>query len=174
MNEPAHEEVVLQIGDFYFGGGRTRVRTLLGSCVAIVLWHPRLHIGGMCHYLLPRRGATEVAQRAGEGSYAEGAMRLFMRELQRTRTQPHEYVAKIFGGGCMFNSTAAGAPDPLGDEQGVAMQNIQVGYELLRQYGFTIAAEQLGGLGSRMVVFELWSGDVWIRRGDPLGMRSIA
>jgi chemotaxis protein CheD len=174
VNEPANNEVVLQIGDFYFGGGRTRVRTLLGSCVAIVLWHPRLRIGGMCHYLLPRRGTTDVALRASEGHYAEGALRLFRRELDRTRTLPQEYVAKMFGGGCMFHRTASGATDPLADEHGVAVQNIQVGRDLLQQYGFTLTAEQLGGLGSRMVVFDIWSGDVWIRRGEPLSARSLA
>ena len=47
--------VVLRPGDFYFGGGRTRISTLLGSCVSITLWHPQRHVGGMCHYLLARR-----------------------------------------------------------------------------------------------------------------------
>ena len=48
-------EIFLQPGEFYFGEGKTRVRTLLGSCVAITLWHPRLHLGGMSHYVLPNR-----------------------------------------------------------------------------------------------------------------------
>ena len=48
-------EIFLQPGEFYFGEGKTRIRTLLGSCVAITLWHPRLHIGGMSHYMLPSR-----------------------------------------------------------------------------------------------------------------------
>ncbi len=48
-------EVFLQPGELYFGDGRTRVRTLLGSCVAIAVWHPRLRIGGLCHYMLPSR-----------------------------------------------------------------------------------------------------------------------
>ncbi len=99
MSEQVQNDVVLQIGDFHFGGGRTRIRTLLGSCISITLWHPRLKIGGMCHYLLPRRGNTDLAQTASEGNYAEGAMQLFMRELRRTRTAPDEYVAKLFGGG---------------------------------------------------------------------------
>jgi chemotaxis protein CheD len=178
VSEQAHKDVVLQIGEFHFGGGRTRIRTLLGSCVSIVLWHPGLQIGGMCHYLLPRRGTTDVAQRASEGNYAEGAMQLFMRELRRTRTLPREYVAKLFGGGCMFKDRNdrgdAFGVGPAEDEQGVAMQNVQAGRELLSQHGFTIMAEQVGGLGSRILIFEVWSGDVWVRRGGPLGARSVA
>jgi len=53
---PAHE-IVLHPGDWWFGGGDTRARTVLGSCIAITLWHPQLRVGGMCHYMLPQRVA---------------------------------------------------------------------------------------------------------------------
>ena len=42
-------DVVLGPGDLYFGRGEHQVRTLLGSCVGITLWHPRAYLGGMCH-----------------------------------------------------------------------------------------------------------------------------
>jgi hypothetical protein len=62
-------DIFLQPGEFYFGDHETRIRTLLGSCVAITMWHPRLRIGGMCHYLLPmhrgRSGKTELDGRGG-------------------------------------------------------------------------------------------------------------
>ena len=56
LASPEPIDVFLQPGDFYFGEAGTRIRTLLGSCVAITLWHPILHIGGMCHIMLPERG----------------------------------------------------------------------------------------------------------------------
>src|SRR6266568_1228811 len=90
-------EVFLQPGEFYFGDEKTRIRTLLGSCVAIVLWHPHLRIGGMCHYMLPRRpqGPSDSPM---DGRYAEDAMRMFMHELELSRTVPGEYHVKLFGG----------------------------------------------------------------------------
>ena len=45
-------EVFLQPGELYFGDRYTRLRTLLGSCVSIVLWHREALLGGMCHYML--------------------------------------------------------------------------------------------------------------------------
>lgn len=177
MSEQAHKDVVLQIGDFHFGGGRTRIRTLLGSCVSITLWHPRMKIGGMCHYLLPRRGTTEVALGASEGNYAEGALQLFMRELRRTRTRPEEYVVKLFGGGSMFKDAGGDAfADPMESSAAalnVAEQNVKAGHELLAANGFTIAAEQVGGFGSRLLIFEVWSGDVWLRRGRALQTQDV-
>ncbi|MBL8511280.1 MAG: chemotaxis protein CheD, partial [Betaproteobacteria bacterium] len=49
-------DIFLQPGEFYFGDADTRIRTLLGSCVSITMWHPTRRIGGMCHYMLPTRG----------------------------------------------------------------------------------------------------------------------
>ncbi len=76
-NDSSPTEVVLKIGQFYFGSGRTKIRTLLGSCVSIAMWHPRLKIGGMCHYMLPHRGMGETASSAAQGNYADEVMQMF-------------------------------------------------------------------------------------------------
>lgn len=174
-NDSSMTEVVLKIGQFYFGGGRTKIRTLLGSCVSIILWHPRLKIGGMCHYMLPQRGTGETASSAAEGNYADEVMQMFLRELRNSGTQPKDYVVKLFGGGSMFVD-ANGAPRQLTDTAAmrtdvreVSSRNISAGRDLLAEHGFMISAEHSGGYGSREVVFELWSGDVWIRRGLAVG-----
>jgi chemotaxis protein CheD len=163
------QEVSLRIGQFFFGGGYTKIRTLLGSCVSITMWHPRFKIGGMCHYLLPRRGSCGVAIDAPEGNYAEGAMELFMRELRLNGTRPSEYIVKLFGGGCMFvDNRDSEAATLRTDVREISTRNVAAGRELLAKHGFTISAEHTGGVGSRVLVFELWSGDVWIRRGNAL------
>ena len=63
-------EIFLQPGDFYFGDRDTRIRTLLGSCVSITMWHPRLHVGGMCHFMLPERGLAAVRHCGGQRNVA--------------------------------------------------------------------------------------------------------
>ncbi|MFC4308706.1 chemotaxis protein CheD [Steroidobacter flavus] len=165
MNAPAVTEVVLKIGQFYFGGGQTKIRTLLGSCVSITMWHPRLKIGGMCHYMLPQRGTGGTASVAVEGNYADEVMDMFLRELRKTGTQPKDYIVKLFGGGCMFVD-AHDTHRPPTDVREVSTRNIAAGRALLANHGFTLSAEHTGGYGSRVLVFELWSGDVWIRRGQ--------
>lgn len=151
-------DVFLQPGDFYFGDSNTRIRTLLGSCVAITIWHPRLHIGGMCHYMLPRRPQHKSPEIL-DGRYAEDVMQLFMHELKRSKTKPSEYKTKLFGGGNMF----APSNKPT-SHISISNQNIDFGRTILTQYGFNVHAEDLGGAGHRNIIFDLWSGDVWVRR----------
>lgn len=49
MKQSEHAvEIFLQPKDFYFGDENARLRTLLGSCVSITMWHPTKLIGDMC------------------------------------------------------------------------------------------------------------------------------
>ncbi|MDH4191338.1 MAG: chemotaxis protein CheD [Betaproteobacteria bacterium] len=153
-------EIFLQPGEFYFGEEKTRIRTLLGSCVAITLWHPKQHIGGMSHYMLPQRPQRRPSE-ALDGRYADEVMQLFHRELQRTRTRPAEYQVKIFGGGHMFDHVQKNKR-----HTDISDRNIEVGRQLVAQYGYRLSAEDLGGNGHRNVILDLWSGDVWMKRAE--------
>lgn len=154
----AHEPlktVVLDPGDFYFGGGHTRISTLLGSCISITLWHPRKRIGGMCHYMLTERNAQNVrpANVPLDGRYAFEAFALFLQHVEAAGTRPSEYQAKLFGGSNMFDGGTSGKMD-------IGPRNIQYGRQLLASKNIALMAEHVGGSGRRKLHFELWSGDV--------------
>ncbi|HEY6797756.1 MAG TPA: hypothetical protein VI248_24030 [Kineosporiaceae bacterium] len=155
MDEPEGVlEIFLGPGDLYFGDRDTRIRTLLGSCVAVTLWHPRALLGGMCHYMVPTRPATR--RPALEGRYADEAFLMLLDEIRRTATSPDEYVVKMFGGGSQFTEFAGRTLD-------VAARNVDAGLELLGRYGLALTSMHLGGTGHRQVVLDVWSGDVWVR-----------
>lgn len=158
MSSPPYVmDVFLQPGDFYFGDETIQLRTLLGSCVAITIWHPKLKIGGMCHYMLPRRPRHKSSEHL-DGRYAEDVMRLFMNELRRTKTKPHEYKVKMFGGGNMFSNVKKKT-----GHISISQQNVDFGRLVMTQYGFKVHAEDMGGAGHRNIVFEIHSGDVWMK-----------
>lgn len=151
-------EVFLQPGELYFGDGRTRVRTLLGSCVAIAVWHPRLRIGGLCHYMLPSRaiGGRWRGRDHGhalDGRYGDEAMLLFLRHMEAAGTHPQQYEAKLFGGGRMFDGAVVDIP----------YKNVVIARELVARHGLRLRAEHLGGSGHRNLQFEIWSGNAYLR-----------
>lgn len=148
-------DIFLQPGEFYFGDRDTRIRTLLGSCVAITLWHPRLKIGGMCHYMLPKSTRNSRHQ-VYDGKYAEDAVQMFLDEIRKANTHPHDYEVKMFGGGNQFPNGQQGIFT-------VSEKNIVLGRNLLQRHGFRLKTEHMGGVGHRSVIFDLWSGDVWVR-----------
>lgn len=159
LKKPTHAiEVFLQPGELWFGGEHTRIRTTLGSCVAVTLWHPGRRIGGMCHYMLP--GRIRGKGMVQDGRYGDEALDLLLSEMKTARSHPNEYEAKLFGGGHMFQHGFHTAKDRGGQ---VPDNNIAAGRELVHRHGFKVKAEQLGGWGHRQVIFDLWSGHVWVR-----------
>lgn len=115
-------------------------------------------IGGMCHYLLPRRGNS---QRLPKGFYADDVISLFLNEMKKIDTVPSDYETKIFGGGNMFCDFGEQC-NPIT----VSQNNIDTGLELLKMHSFNITAADTGGGLYRKIYLELWNGDVWLQAGS--------
>jgi chemotaxis protein CheD len=157
------QEIYLAPGDFYFGDANTRIRTILGSCISVIMWHPSRKIGGMCHYMLPSRQQVfddiDIQPRGRiDSKYADEAFSLFLMEMMRRKSNPAEYTVQLFGGGDMFPGQAKkeGAND-------IAKRNIEAAHTLMARHGFKISKEDTGGTGHRNIVFEIGTGDIRIR-----------
>ncbi len=156
-------DIFLNPGEYYFGGPNIRLRTLLGSCVSIVLWHPRLHVGGMCHYLLATKGDKKVTPGL-EGEYGEDAFEVLI-NLSKTHFAPiNEYVAKIFGGSNMFSKSERTLVDDTTSSNSrlVGLRNIEFAKEILTKNSIKILSENTGGISPRKVFFTIWDGEVWL------------
>lgn len=156
--DPEIREIFLNPGDYAFGDDQVRMRTLLGSCVAVTFWHPKLRIGAMCHYLLPARAPSQSEPPGGK--YAEDVIPLIAARFQDQGLSAKAFQVKMFGGSNMF-------PDlSLGESLTIGSKNIQVGLAELSRCGFNIVNFDLAGGTNRTVVFDLWSGEVWVRQGQ--------
>src|SRR5258707_66364 len=51
--EPELKQVYLHPGELYASPEPANIKIILGSCVAVCLYNPRLSIGGATHFLLP-------------------------------------------------------------------------------------------------------------------------
>jgi len=147
-------EIQLMPGDLFFGAAPTRISTLLGSCVSVVLWHPTRRIGGMCHYLLPSGRPRPGGK---PGAYADAAMAKLFEAVTRAGSRPSEYRATLVGGGHMFPLIQRPAVPEVGE------RNVAAGKVLLARYGFLSHAEDTGGAGHRRVDLDLATGEVHIR-----------
>lgn len=148
-------EVYLHPGEFFWGGEKDRVKTLLGSCVAICIWHPERKIGGMSHCLLPTRGQAPGDVQL-DGRYIDETFEIFFHEMNRYATRKEDYQVKVFGGGNMFELNEKGGVT-VGDKN-LAMMRL-----ILEKNSMRVTAEHVGGKGHRNVIFEIWSGDCWVR-----------
>lgn len=160
MTTSAHKaEIFLKPGDWFVGDAGCRVRTVLGSCISIVLWHPAARVGAMSHCLLARRG--EGMRGEADGRYCDEALALMLDGLGMAGVPLAGCQAKLFGGGNMFPGQVIAGVSEIGRSNGEAAR------ALLHGRHIPIVAESLFGVGHRMIVFDVDSGDVWSRQVDP-------
>lgn len=153
-------DVFLQPGEQFVGDAGYRIRTLLGSCVSITLWHPERRVGAMSHFLLPARGRRTSLE--PDGRYGEESMCLMLQELKRMKVNPAQCEGKIFGGGDMFPGKARTNGFDVGKRNGEAAR------ALLRTHGVQIVSESLYGVGHRQIIFDVSNGHVWARQVKPV------
>lgn len=138
-------ELYLMPGQIWFGGGDFRLRTILGASVVVTLWQPLRRVGGMCHL------------RQDSPSSPSSLAELF-KAMAAAGTQPEECDIRLFGGGRMFSNLACRKND-----DALQRQTIQTTREQIHASGARIAHEQLGGNGHRQLLFDITSGDTWLR-----------
>lgn len=126
-----------------------RLTAVLGSCVGVALYHPRLGVGALAHVVLPDSNG-----RPGHAAkFADTAVPAMLRELQKHGVLPGGLFAKIAGGACMFG---AGGPLQIGDA------NIQAAVRALDRAGVRLVGRHVGGKAGRRVTLDCASGTLLI------------
>ncbi len=161
----ADKKVFLHPGEFCFTREPMHIHTLLGSCIAITLWHPQLRIGGMCHFTLPRFPGKQPAGRELDGRYADDVMQMFRNEVAQCGTELTDYQAKIFGGGNMMRNEGQDIENSIGSK------NAAMAMQLLMDANVDILVAHVGEFGHRRLVFDIGTGDVWVRHTESGGVR---
>ena len=129
------------------------ISTLLGSCVAVCLYDPKLGVGGMNHFLLPSRGSstsTDVDVILN-GDYS---MEVLVNALLNKGARKDRMVAKAFGGGTIVSSI----------RMAIGERNASFAKEWLDREGIPLVASDFNGPWSRKIVFVPQNGDAFCRR----------
>ena len=152
-------EVFLNPGDFHFlcpAPGKPRLaklRTLLGSCVSIVVWHPQRRLAGMSHAVLPSRSRHREGGSL-DGRFCDESVALFRKELVNAGAQPQHFDVYLVGGGQMYLTRH--------EMLSIGNRNVEAARDFLKRAGFPIRAEHVGMEDYRKVELDLTSGDVTV------------
>ena len=147
--------VVLYPGEFFSSNAQDEmISTVLGSCIAITLYDPKLRIGGMNHFMLVSSSQTQDAQE-NSGRFGEFAVELLLNDMMKKGAQKKRMIAKVFGGSNMFKA----APS----EHNVGEQNIDFAFYYLERENIPIQASDVGGNYSRKVYFDPVTSKVWLK-----------
>ncbi|WP_272978229.1 chemotaxis protein CheD [Idiomarina baltica] len=151
------KQEVIHSGELVFGRGPRKIATLLGSCVATVLWHPQSGYGGMCHFVLPTQPTNEPDN--APARYCDKAMALFAQLAEERNLKLSQFDGRIFGGGQL--TAGERMRSVLGEEQlrPVGQKNATAAFQALLAYGVNIKEADVGEFGYRKVRLNLLNGE---------------
>jgi chemotaxis protein CheD len=150
------EVVSVAIGQWAVAVAPARLRTLLGSCVGVVLYDRTIRIGGLAHVVLPTaRGPVDHP-----GKYADTAIPGVIAELERrlgSRTKMR-LTAKLAGGASMFQ-----VDTPADSSLNIGRRNQEAIEAILDELRIPVLARDLGGTTGRRLTLDTVSGIVAIK-----------
>lgn len=138
----------LKQGELAIVSGDTKVFTILGSCVAVVLWDEYSKIGGANHFLLPNwnnKGTPDV--RYGDVAITELHDKTILSGAVKRRL-----VAKVYGGASMLKLDNSSF--------NIGLRNIEIAIQKLKELNIPIVEEITGGNLGRKILFDPLTGDV--------------
>jgi chemotaxis protein CheD len=127
----------------------------LGSCLAIVLHDPKLHLGALGHAMLPNY--EEGIDKTNPAKYVDTSVPLMVDELIRRGSLKKNIRAKLIGGAQMFSFISPNTFD-------VGKRNIESAKYALKNEGIPIIAKDVGGKRGRTISFDIRTGLVQVRK----------
>lgn len=130
--------------------------TLLGSCVAACIRDPVAAIGGLNHFLLPESenghwgNTVDAAMR-----YGNHAMEILINDIIKLGGLRSRLEVKVFGGAQVIEGVSA---------QSVGKKNVEFVQGYLKNEGYDVAAEHLGGIAPRRIHYFPITGKVQMRQ----------
>lgn len=151
----------LQPGELYLTRTPAILRTILGSCVSVTFWSPRVGAGALCHGMLPRAPKVWPAGiDASEGHrYVDFSIRYLAQKFDALGVPREEVEVKLFGGADVLPLLADRGGRPT-----VGALNCQAAEEVLAEEGFNVTASDLGGTRGRRIHFHTGTGVVLVYR----------
>ena len=146
-------------GEFYVTKNRELITTVLGSCVSACIRDPDFAIGGMNHFMLPANGEVDVMNisdsRSDAARYGNYAMEQLINEILKNGGRREALEIKVFGGGRVIQHMT---------HSDVGGRNIKFVLKYIAAEGLRIAAQDLGDIYPRKVVYDPFTGKVQVKK----------
>jgi chemotaxis protein CheD len=128
------------------------LKTVLGSCVGVIVRDPDRKVSGLAHIMLPARRSDDKAS----GKYADSAIPALLASMASRGCRAGALQALLVGGAQMFPMGAASIAS-IGD------QNVEAARRVLAERKIPIVFEDIGGTSGRTVVFSNATGRVAVK-----------
>jgi chemotaxis protein CheD len=151
--------ITVGVGDLQVSSdpGSVLVTYGIGSCIALLVFDPVRHVGGMVHYMLPFSAITPSKAKARPAMFADTGVPLLFNRLTSLGSRRTDWILKVVGGASIQD---------LNRRFEIGRRNYAILRELLSAMGLPICSEAVGGALWRTARLFVGDGRATVRAGD--------
>ena len=146
-------------GQFYVSVAGEMIVTVLGSCISACVRDRYNGVGGMNHFMLPvqreNMEAGVLSALSESARYGNWAMEYLINEVLKNGGEKRNLEVKVFGGGKVLESMS---------QIDIGRKNIDFVRHFITSEKLSLAAEDVGGLYPRKVLYFSDTGSVKVRK----------
>ncbi|MFO7812004.1 MAG: chemotaxis protein CheD [Pelovirga sp.] len=150
--------IYLEPGELSVQFEAVEVSTILGSCIAVVLYSSSHMAGAICHAMLPYNHKNPGQVSRTDFKYVDSSIHYMVDCLEAHKIKRQQLIAKVFGGGDVLRAVAGIRAKTVGQ------QNIEAAFAVLDSYRLPVTAKDLGGEQGRKLIFYPHTGQVFLKR----------
>ncbi|MEO5349065.1 MAG: chemotaxis protein CheD [Magnetococcus sp. YQC-3] len=155
----------LDPGELFISTRPAEVHTILGSCVSVTFYHPRLKQGAICHGRKPSRdcqstpSGLKICRELGD--YVSCSLAFMLAYFNQQGVAHQEMEVKLFGGAMMFNNLAATNDNAV---LTLGKRNIDTAMDFIRNQRLHLTSSDVGGPWARQIIFNTATGEIKLKR----------
>jgi len=146
------DTVVVKMAEMEVVADGRSLKTVLGSCVGVIVRDAERKVSGLAHVMLPVRRSDDSAS----GKYADSAIPALLAGMTSRGGRNGSLQAILIGGAQMF-PTGGASISSIGD------QNVEAARRILAERKIPIIFEDTGGTAGRSVEFSNVTGKVSVK-----------
>lgn len=144
-------------GEYYVTSQHEIIATVLGSCVSACVRDSKQGIGAMNHFLLPLHKGEKWSEKLSANNqatrYGNFAMEHMINDVLKFGGRKENLEFKVFGGSKVIKN--------LGD---IGISNVNFVLNYLQVEGYKVAAQDVGGINPRKILYFPQSGRVRVKK----------
>ena len=126
----------------------------LGSCIGLVIWDPKVHVGGLLHYMLPESKLDKDRAQKKPFMFGDTGIPFLFRAAYELGAVKNRLIVKAVGGSQLLDSSGV---------FNIGKRNYAIMRKLFEKNNITIAREDIGGTVNRTVSLDVKTGRVLLK-----------
>lgn len=140
---------------------KCKIVTVLGSCISVTMFHPKLKIAAICHALYPEcenKHREQITNSNEVFKYVDCSIIKMCELFEKENISLKDVEVKVFGGAELLNN------NPDNKFLTVGKKNIESATSTLERKNLHIKNSNVGGKEGRKIIFYTETGEVYMKK----------